>query len=597
MRYANIRILAAFLASLLLYGCEGDVNPPSPEPVADFEPVFVQLEGDPACLLKWEAADSLKTWYRDGMWAAVYPYSKLLGNDPSWIGLKIQRSQKIAADSCLVKDYGFWTGKSADNKGEMSLKPRFAVLKINLDAAGTDLSDKSFTAIKLKADAVISGNAVADVLKDSILVAPAGDSMLLQPEDSISFGKTVSVYAVVWPAEISALTVDISCTQSFHFTAELSEILALEEGRCAELDLSIAGLTADGSGSIEVERTDLGDKGTANCYIVSRGGYYKFKATRGNSPVVPSGLKTVDWLWRDSSDALLDEIGLDKDGNVIFHAGNGRGNTVLAGFNEGGEIVWSWHIWLTDEPKVNYGVSESYRLMDRNLGATAVAVDTIASYGLYYQWGRKDPIIGSSHLGYGTATKRIENPGFTTATPAYWVNPSYNSHSFKTVANTALPDGGEIEYLIKNPMLFVTGTTWLYSTDNLTANRSLWGWDGSKTYTKSSYDPCPPGWKIPANLGGVELSDLNFAVCSGAGLCGTAYTGFGGSKTLFPAAGARDYQGGYVTYAGWVGRWWGALYREKSTDCWSLTIEGDPFLPKQAHIQSSTGLNVRCIKE
>lgn len=597
MRYIKAIILAILLPAFLFSGCVGDDNPPAPELVADFSPVFEQITGDPACRIEWESGDSLKTWYFDGAWVAVYPYSKRLGGDPTWLGLKIPRSQKIAADSCMVKDHGIWTGGSADNTGELKLKPRFAVLKITLDASGTSLSDKSFTAIKLKSDAVISGNAIVDIPSDTVLVAPAGDSILLQPDDSISFAERVSVYAVVWPTEISRLTVDISCTQGFHFSAEIAENVNLVEGACTDVALHIAELTADGSGAIEVERTDLSEKGTSNCYIVSKGGYYRFKATRGNSAVVPSGLKTVDWLWRDTAEALLDEIELDKDGNVLFHAGYGKGNTILAGFNEGGEIVWSWHIWLTEEPKTSYGVSEAYRLMDRNLGATLAEVDSLESYGFYYQWGRKDPFIGSSHKGYATATKRIENPGFTTATAAYWVNPAHNSHSFKMVANTTMPDGGEIEYLIMNPMLFVTGTTWFYSTDNLTANKSLWGWDGSKAYTKSSYDPCPPGWKIPANMGGVELSDLNFAIGSEAGLCGMVYTGANGSKTYFPPTGARDYSGGYVTYAGWVGRYWGALYREKSFDCWTLTLEGDPLNPKQAHVQSSTGVSVRCIKE
>lgn len=96
------------------------------------------------------------------------------------------------------------------------------------------------------------------------------------------------------------------------------------------------------------------------------------------------------------------------DGKVVFNVpGNKddsgdyrlihRGNVKIAAYDKAGKIVWSWHIWVTDKPQ-NQGYSNGYVALDRNLGAVTDDYKTFqASHsawaGLYYQWGRKDPIF------------------------------------------------------------------------------------------------------------------------------------------------------------------------------------------------------------
>ena len=103
--------------------------------------------------------------------------------------------------------------------------------------------------------------------------------------------------------------------------------------------------------------------------------------------------------------------------------------------------------------------------MKRNLGALSYDTDE-SCFGLYYQWGRKDPFrINSSFLG----VERESN----TQSPTYFIN-----H----------PD----VYCEKN-------------------NPNAGGW--SKT-AKSFFEPCPSGWKLPPpeawnslwNSGGTELT-------------------------------------------------------------------------------------------
>lgn len=90
-----------------------------------------------------------------------------------------------------------------------------------------------------------------------------------------------------------------------------------------------------------------------------------------------------------------------------------------SGENGTGDILWSWHVWVTDyapssigsetvleenRRKLVYKQGSNTRLpmMDRNLGAVA-GYDTVPNKelerskanGLMYQWGRKDPYRSS----------------------------------------------------------------------------------------------------------------------------------------------------------------------------------------------------------
>lgn len=94
---------------------------------------------------------------------------------------------------------------------------------------------------------------------------------------------------------------------------------------------------------------------------------------------------------------------------------------MIAARNDKGDILWSWHVWVTDyhpdatgdasvdEPetkrkqKYTYGNHPNqYPIMDRNLGALAGYTtipaeeeDRSKAHGFHYQWGRKDPFPSS----------------------------------------------------------------------------------------------------------------------------------------------------------------------------------------------------------
>lgn len=164
------------------------------------------------------------------------------------------------------------------------------------------------------------------------------------------------------------------------------------------------------------ERTDLGADGTSNCYIVSKPGYYKFKATvRGNGTLPEScdGEITVsitpdhaDVLWctyntmtaPTAAAEIIPAVALNGD-YIEFETPMNDitpANAIIAAYAADNTILWTWHIWFTDEPAVSDLGGTVW--MDRNLGATCpnIAGDT-RSGGFLYQWGRKDPMRGAGN--------------------------------------------------------------------------------------------------------------------------------------------------------------------------------------------------------
>ena len=77
-----------------------------------------------------------------------------------------------------------------------------------------------------------------------------------------------------------------------------------------------------------------------------------------------------------------------KDGYIIFETADifKEGNAVIAAKSSNNIIVWSWHIWFTDEPQGQVYYNNAGTMMDRNLGATSATPGYVGALGLIYQW-------------------------------------------------------------------------------------------------------------------------------------------------------------------------------------------------------------------
>lgn len=310
--------------------------------------------------------------------------------------------------------------------------------------------------------------------------------------------------------------------------------------------------------TIEVTDLNASNPETANCYIISKGGRYCFNATvmgNGNDGLMESfDTKTTAieptkavLVWEDTG-GLITDVEL-VDGKLYFTCGRGDGNAVVAATDDAGTVLWSWHIWSSVEPgtvAVNYsypadeeseyaGEEGTWEVMDRNLGAFSNDVtDMENSYGLYYQWGRKDPfslfLLDQSLPGcHQVAGSADENNGQNT-----------------------------IEYSIANPSTWLIAyqygadadqRSWVYSADvegqykfnELWGNNCTYGYH--ETYPqKTIYDPCPAGYRIATHLFYMYCKDSggNWASTQEGDL--TIYEGL-----TIPKAGFIDYSMGVVT--------------------------------------------------
>lgn len=240
---------------------------------------------------------------------------------------------------------------------------------------------------------------------------------------------------------------------------------------------------------------NTGSDNPANCYIISKPGRYLIPTYVGNDVnQLLSGRSAEVLSLNGSTNNRIDNVEcvtvdgknfIQFDLNMFDTAGNtaltdvAGGNKLLVLKDANGQIIWSWHLWLCEDgirpdldqsmqkyPNENGNWNGAY-VMNRALGATyAITLNNLglATYllefmgdiiglnlsdfvwqdGLYYQWGRKDPLTSAPTTGTGA------------------------SHQ-----NSVL-----------NPSRFYTD--W---------NNTIGGWSDEKTIN----DPCPPGYKVPAS--------------------------------------------------------------------------------------------------
>ena len=270
---------------------------------------------------------------------------------------------------------------------------------------------------------------------------------------------------------------------------------------------------------------DLSGITPANCYILEAPGTYKFFAFKGNSADLVGNVYGAEIVWEscnNAEDVAANSViaAVDfQDNWIVFKTPDALkpGNAVIAAQNSKGNIIWSWHIWIPATPiaKDTYGLFNA-ELMDRNLGALVAAKvgepAPVESFGLTYQWGRKDPFVGPA------ATSGGDNAKF---------------------AGTALSAAaGQITLAesIANPTVMghVNNGDWLNEPDN-----TLWQND-----EKTIYDPCPAGWKVPARDKTQPLMSEKITDVEGWEVnADNMYILVGNPAAVFPVCGYRDDYG------------------------------------------------------
>ena len=364
---------------------------------------------------------------------------------------------------------------------------------------------------------------------------------------------------------------------------------------------------------------------TANCYVVSAPGWYCFPCVYGNA--ITGGVDkgetynkgksdatnimgaflnhkgaaiTDAWinknsvtingasvLWQEVSD-MIQNVSFESD-YIYFYVNPSniaQGNAVIIA-QEGSTTVWSWHIWVMDNPTeklatktvyshatTNVSIVNPQGMMSMNLGtvegpaaqgrsvmvrfsqpgSSETAAITIKQNGsttnytsTHYQWGRKDP---------------FSNVPSCFGTPQNYVQAS------ATVGNA-----------IQEPNVFFQYNSsstydWLYTRyDNLWNTNVTTYADSDLGVQKTIYDPCPPGFKVPNRnaFSGFNTSEANLSgtghISASNNTTFSTYKGYyfyvnpsdhDQGTIFFPASGDRSGSNGSLNLVGSYGHYWAA---------------------------------------
>lgn len=370
-----------------------------------------------------------------------------------------------------------------------------------------------------------------------------------------------------------------------------------------------------------------------------------------------SSTLTADVLWQDGDIINTADVTLDKVNGLLTVrcSKTNAGNAVVALYPDAnkaqGTILWSWHIWVTDYRPGEAGVSTraantaysvtggqvhtygtefqkangtSRVIMDRNLGATKTYYDAPAAgdntadqaFGLFYQWGRKDPFPrADGATASAGAMIEIYGPGGT-ALDAPSSNLSATGFRRANIADVIGGSTNTLALAVKNPLLFIYNPDLKRSCDwyaevRGNQNDDLWG----DETLKSPYDPCPKGWRVPS---GGTWKDFKHNITPGDNgtfvfpfyangnaleggttpyaTSGRLYTGEGTPLAWFPATGFCNRVDGMLSGCGIIGNSWTTRpYVMNGEQLYFTAMERDvsPFNGGRR----SHGISVRCIQE
>lgn len=389
-------------------------------------------------------------------------------------------------------------------------------------------------------------------------------------EDMFNFKPGVSyTYTAVLNTSTTAIRIDIGCTTDDWNNMGSGDGTGGDDG----------GSQGGEDDGIDLSTyTDLSAEGTANCYLIRAAGKYKFRAVQGNSDYTVGNVRKTEVLWESFGTDVMPNAG-DliasagyKNGYVYFSTPEtfANGNASIAVRNSKDVILWSWHIWSSAEGWNDQVYANSAgTMMDRNLGATSAAAGDIGAFGLLYQWGRKDPFMGSCAASGTTLA----------ASTGTW-----------NVASSS----NKMDFAEENPMTFAS--------DWSGGSASVYGWHTSES-EKGLYDPCPVGYRVPdggengfwATALGTSSSTWDSATMHWEN-SGFNWTLSDGTTVWYPAAGYRDSSTA-LNYVGSYGYYWSASRYPNSTGLVYSLHFSDGYVNPANYDNSYCGFSVRCVRE
>ena len=496
-------------------------------------------------------------------YTALYPYQSGASYDGARISGVVLKSEQKAVKGTFDPEAALMCGQSTAAGGDLVFKNIAGFIKFT-----TDFECKKVTLVSNNTSDEIAGTATVTVGDTPVVSVTAGASneiSLVAESGTIAAG---TYYFAVLPGTLSngfrLVFTMTDGTQRYKSTVSSWDIKS-NDVKNIKTTISTSAL-----------KTDLSAPGTANCYLIKEAGSYAFKTVQGNTSESVGSVKSVDVLWESYGSITAPSVGAiissaKLNGEYIEFSTPTTfkdGNAVIAAKDASGTILWSWHIWCASEGwqeqvyKNNAGT-----MMDRNLGATTATAGQIRSLGLLYQWGRKDPFRNSA----SPSTRESSRTASATT----------NSSSWSTSSSDATQDLART-----NPMTLYTG--------NGMPN-------GSWASTKTAYDPCPAGWRVPdggksgiwATAAG-QTGNIEIARSSENGLDFSSTFGSGSTTIWYPAVGFYN-DNGTLYGTGLYGDYWSVTpLGDNYAYFLDLSIEGAVNLTTTHHRRWGQG--VRCMK-
>lgn len=291
-----------------------------------------------------------------------------------------------------------------------------------------------------------------------------------------------------------------------------------------------------------------------------------------------SKVDAVKLIWQTSDNLITVSHGQGMISVKPNETGT-SGNALIGAYDEAGDMLWSWHIWVTpyagivndNETNVLVGTLHTYNnqvWMDRNLGALNTLTTAVPE--LMYQWGRKDPFLKDKMY-------TADGSSFSFSTNAIPVDPFLSS--------------------IKAPTTFYTRSnagSWYGDAGQI---EGLW-----QDNVKTVFDPCPYGWRVPQNgsWNGFK-QNVNFFTWYYDRY--SEYTG-AGEKVIYRLGGKIQYDDGSLQPLRTYGNLWSSTRAEGTDNAYSLYHESKSASGNLSNgvvdpnrLQSQAfGFSVRCVK-